>query len=177
VQRLAGRGQGQKPATPKHPAHSAIAQRTRVSHTDKFMTFKFTQKAQFFRFVLVGILNSAVGYGLFALFIYLGLHYALANLVATILAVCFNFFSTGKLVFKQTGGGGTATAVRFVLVYALLYGVNVLLLSVLLKTGLTEYLAGLLLIPVIAVLAYILHSQFTFRSPKPVAPALGNPAT
>lgn len=134
------------------------------------MTFKFPQKARFFRFLLVGILNTAVGYGLFALFIYLGLHYALANLVATILAVCFNFLSTGQLVFKQTGGGGIATAVRFVLVYAFLYGVNVLLLSVLIQTGLTEYLAGLLLIPVSATLAYLLHSQFTFRSPKPVTP-------
>jgi putative flippase GtrA len=142
------------------------------------MTFKFTQKARLFRFLLVGILNTAVGYGLFALLIYLGLHYALANLVATILAVCFNFISTRKLVFKQSGGGGgTATAVRFALVYAVLYGVNVGLLFVMLKTGLTEYLAGLLLIPVSAALAYILHSQFTFRSPKPATPALGNPAT
>lgn len=140
------------------------------------MTFKFTQKARFFRFLLVGILNAAVGYGLFALFIYLGLHYSLANLVATVLAVCFNFISTGKLVFKQTGGG-SATAVRFALVYAVLYGVNVLLLSVLLKTGITEYLAGLLLIPVSAVLAYILHAQFTFRSPKHLTPALSNTAT
>ena len=140
------------------------------------MTFKFTQKARFFRFLLVGILNAAVGYGLFALFIYLGLHYSLANLVATILAVCFNFISTGKLVFKQKGSG-SATAVRFALVYALLYGVNVLLLSVLLITGITEYLAGLLLIPVSAGLAYILHSQFTFRSPKLVTPALSNTAT
>ncbi len=142
------------------------------------MTFKFTQKARFFRFLLVGMLNTAVGYGLFALFIYLGLHYALANLVATILAVCFNFISTRKLVFKQTGGGrGTATAVRFALVYAVLYGVNVGLLTALLITGITEYLAGLLLIPVSAGLAYILHSQFTFRSPKHLTPALSNTAT
>jgi len=96
--------------------------------------------------------------------------------VATVLAVCFNFISTGKLVFKQSGGG-TATAVRFALVYAVLYGVNVGLLFVILKTGITEYLAGLLLIPVSAMLAYILHAQFTFRSPKHLTPALSNTAT
>jgi len=128
------------------------------------MTLTFPQKARFIRFVLVGLLNSAVGYGLFSLFIYLGLHYSVANLVATILAVCFNFLSTGRLVFKQKGGG-PSTAVRFAAVYAVLYGVNVLGLFLLLKTGISEYLAGLLLIPVSAVLAYILHSTFTFRSP------------
>ena len=136
------------------------------------MTLKPTQKAHLFRFVLVGILNSAVGYGLFALFIYLGLHYSLANLMATVLAVCFNFISTGKLVFKQTRC--TGTAVRFALVYAVLYGVNVVLLFIVFKTGITEYLAGLLLIPAMALFAYILHTHFTFRSPTPPTPAFSN---
>jgi hypothetical protein len=99
VQRLAGRGQGQKPRNPRHPAHSTIAQGARVTHTHKIMTFKFTQKARFLRFLLVGILNAAVGYGLFALFIYLGLHYSLANLVATMKS-CRNKASDLQLNLK-----------------------------------------------------------------------------
>ena len=119
--------------------------------------------ARLIRFLLVGGLNALVGYGLFAFFIYLGLHYSLATLIATVLSVCFNFVSTGKLVFKQ---GGRSQAVRFALVYAFLYGVNFVLLTLLLKLGISEYLGGFLLIPVMAAFAYVLHARFTFRSPR-----------
>src|SRR6516162_3637567 len=54
---------------------------------------------QFIRFVLVGCLNTTVGYGLFAACILLGLPSALALLIATIIGVLFNYFSTGRLVF------------------------------------------------------------------------------
>ena len=119
--------------------------------------------ARLIRFLVVGVLNSLVGYGLFSLFIYLGLHYSLASLVATILSVCFNFMSTGKLVFKQFG---KTQAVRFALVYAFLYGLNILFLGGLLKTGMSEYLGGFILIPVMAAFAYVLHARFTFRIPQ-----------
>ena len=41
----------------------------------------------FFTYILVGILNTAVGYGLFALFISFGIHYSLAVLLSTLLGV------------------------------------------------------------------------------------------
>lgn len=50
-------------------------------------------------FLLVGVMNAAFGYGCFAAFLYLGLHYSLALLLATILGVLFNFKSIGALVF------------------------------------------------------------------------------
>jgi putative flippase GtrA len=126
----------------------------------------FHRHTRLIRFLAIGLLNSAVGYGLFALFIYLGFHYAFASLVATTLGVCFNFFSTGKLVFKQLG---KTQAVRFTLVYVFLYGLNLLFLALLLKVGITEYVGGFLLIPVMAAFAYVLHARFTFRSIKPPA--------
>ena len=56
---------------------------------------------RFLHFLLIGALNTAVGYGLFVLFLWLGLHYALAAAFATVLGVLFNFKSTGGLVFKS----------------------------------------------------------------------------
>jgi putative flippase GtrA len=124
----------------------------------------YERNSQLFRFLAVGLLNSAVGYGLFALFIHSGLHYSLATLLATLLSICFNFFSTGKLVFKKSG---KAQAVRFALVYAFLYGINLILLGILLRAGVGEYIGGLVLIPVMAALAYVLHARFTFRNSQP----------
>ena len=58
-------------------------------------------QSRFPQFVLVGILNTAFGYGCFALFIYLGLHYTIAVLLGTCLGILFNFKTLGHLVFKN----------------------------------------------------------------------------
>lgn len=57
---------------------------------------------QFVKFLFVGGINTAVGYGLFAFFLFLKFHYALAVLFATIVGICFNFKTTGSIVFKNS---------------------------------------------------------------------------
>ncbi|WP_084442217.1 GtrA family protein [Termitidicoccus mucosus] len=61
------------------------------------------------KFLLVGVLNTLVGYGLFCFFVFTGLHYSFAVLIATILGVLFNFQSTRKLVFNDRHGCGLPT--------------------------------------------------------------------
>ena len=117
---------------------------------------------KFIRFLFLGALNSAFGYGLFSFFVFLGLHYSLAALLATILGVCFNFFTTGKFVFDALQ---KKYIFRFLLVYFLLYILNVLFLKILLKNGLNEYTSGFILLPAMAILGYVLQSKFTFKSP------------
>ena len=51
---------------------------------------------QFVKFLLVGALNTAFGYGIYALLIWFGLRPFLAVGLATVLAVLFNFQSTGR---------------------------------------------------------------------------------
>ena len=58
---------------------------------------------QFVRFVLVGILNTAFGYGVYCLMLWIGLSYWWATLIANVLGVLFNFKTTGVLVFKSVG--------------------------------------------------------------------------
>jgi putative flippase GtrA len=138
------------------------------------MRFIFALDSRFMRFLATGVLNTAVGYALFALFIAAGLHYAVATLLATTLSVAFNFLSTGRFVFKKTG---REYLLRFISVYALLYVVNILLLKTLLVLSVSAYLAGFLLLPVMAILGYLLQSRITFRdvypknSPTDFAPA------
>ena len=49
-------------------------------------------KIKLVRFLLVGVMNAVFGYGCFAGFLYLGLHYSMALLLATILGVLFNLY-------------------------------------------------------------------------------------
>lgn len=114
---------------------------------------------RFTRYLLVGALNTAFGYGVFVACLWLGMHYALAGAISTALGVLFNFKSTGRLVF---GNRGSEKLPHFVAVYAIIYLVNTLAIGVMLKFGTPEWLGALILILPSAILSYILNRQFVF---------------
>ena len=116
---------------------------------------------RFFRFIMVGVLNSFFGYGCFALLLYVGFHYALALFLATIVGVLFNFKTTGWLVFKSNDN---RLVFRFASTYAIVYVVNVSSLKVLSLVGIDMYYGGAALIFPMAVLAYILNKRFVFKN-------------
>lgn len=117
---------------------------------------------QFIRFLAVGVLNTAVGYGLFALLVWTGLAYPLAIAISTCAGVAFNFQTTGRLVF---GNSQWRRIIRFIAVYGVAYGVNVAAIAGLLKLGVNVYLATALLLLPIALLTYTLQKNFVFKSP------------
>lgn len=111
------------------------------------------------RFLAVGLLNTVFGYSFFAIFLYAGMHYALALLLATVVGVFFNFKSTGVLVFKSHNN---RFIFRFVAVYVFVYGVNVTLLKLLYVLGVGPYYGGAALIIPMALLAFLLNRKFVF---------------
>ncbi len=117
--------------------------------------------SEFVKFLAVGVLNTLFGYGCFAFLVFLGVHYSLALLVATVLGVLFNFKSTGYLVF---GSRDNRLILRFVATYAVVYAVNVSLLQGLVMAGLDPYLAGAVLILPMAALAFILFRRLVFKN-------------
>ena len=99
------------------------------------------------------------GYGMFALFIYIGLHYAVASFIGTVLGILFNFFTTGRLVFNNTDNSRLPW---FFGVYGITYILGVMGLGFLDLLGLDMYRAGLVIIPPAAVLSYVLNGRFVF---------------
>lgn len=114
---------------------------------------------RFIRFLLVGVLNTVFGYSCFALLLYFGIDHRLTLLISTVLGVLFNFKTSGHLVFKATGSRRIA---RFVLVYGVVYGINLGGLEILIWFSISVYLAGLILIPPCAVIAYFLQKNFVY---------------
>lgn len=70
--------------------------------------------SQFLRFILVGGLNTAFGVGVYCLAIYVGIPYYIATLLSNVLGVCFNFITTGNLVFRNNN---PRLIFRFVMAY------------------------------------------------------------
>ena len=115
---------------------------------------------QFIRFVLVGCLNTAFGYGVYCLMIWLGLSYWWASLVSNVLGVLFNFKTIGILVFKNPNN---RLFFRFVSCYILAYGLNVGIIWLLKFTGLNDYWSGMIATPFVALFSYFYQKLFVFN--------------
>ena len=116
--------------------------------------------SQFLRFILVGGLNTAFGIGVYCLAIFIGLPYYLAALVSNVLGICFNFITTGSLVFNNSD---PRLVFRFVGAYVISYFVNTAIIKVFILMGLNSYWAGILATPFVAICSYGLLKHFVYR--------------
>ncbi len=115
---------------------------------------------KFIRFLFVGGLNTIFGYLMFALFIFLDFHYSIAVLLSTILGVLFNFKTTGRFVF---GNQDNILLFKFVGVYVLIYILNTSALKVFNLYRLNMYVAGLIVLLPMAMIAFVLNKKFVFK--------------
>ena len=115
------------------------------------------------RFAVVGLLNTGFGYLIYAAMLWIGLNYAAAAAVGTILGVLFNFKTTGRFVF---GSNDNRLIFRFVGVYALVYVANVICLQLLTGMGFSAYIAGLITLLPAAILGYFLNKAWVFKVSK-----------
>ncbi len=114
---------------------------------------------RFVRFLLVGVLNTAFGYSVFALFILLNFHYALAALLSTVCGILFNFKTTGRIVF---GSRDNSLLLRFFGVYAITYILGVMCLRVSTAYEWDVLIVGAVMMPPMAVVSYTLNRLFVF---------------
>jgi len=114
---------------------------------------------RFFRFLVVGCINTLFGYGVYGGLILIGMHYTFASLFGIVLGVLFNFVTTGRLVFRFID---FSRIHRFVGVYALSYLLNVGLLTLLIFFGLSDLSAGAVLILPMALFNYQMLKTFVY---------------
>jgi putative flippase GtrA len=115
---------------------------------------------QFVRFLVVGVLNTAVGYGTFVLLVLLKLRPGLSLFMATVLGVLFNYLTTGRLVFAARGLGRLPF---FAAVYGLTFVLNLWSLRSLLSAGFSPILAQAILLPLMVILNFVLNKILVFR--------------
>ena len=116
---------------------------------------------QFIRFLIIGTLNTAFAYGLYALFIFVGCHYALAVFLSTVIGICFSFKTLGTFVFDNPDN---RLIFKFFSVYVVCYFVNVGILKLLTEAGMQNlYLAGLISSFLVALVSFFLNKFVVFR--------------
>ena len=120
------------------------------------------------RFLLVGGLNTAVGYGFYALFIFLGLDPYLAITLSTVIGVINSYFWNKYFTFRKPGKS-IAEILRFVLVYAVSSCANLGLVYLFVDVlGTNPYLSGVFCLAITTLVSYLGHSFFSFRDGKKV---------
>lgn len=117
---------------------------------------------RFMRFLFVGGVNTLFGYGMFALFIFVGLHYAAASAAATVVGVLFNFVTTGTIVFQNRA---PKLIFRFVAAYCVSYVVGVGALWVFNQFQVSNYIAGAIITLPMAIFSFFLMRTFVFKRP------------
>lgn len=115
---------------------------------------------QLLRYILVGIFNTAFGYGAYAALLFLGLKYPIASLIALVLGIVVSFTTQGTIVFKNANAG---TFVKFVLSWILIYIINVFLISIFVRLSFDPYWAGAIATAPITILSYFILKLIVFH--------------
>lgn len=121
------------------------------------------------RFGLVGVLNTAFSYGVYAGLLYAGLGYVWANLLALVIGILFSFRTQGALVFNNRDHRLIG---RFALCWGLIWLVNVGLIAALVRAGFDAYWAGALALPPVTLLSFFMQKVLVFA---PAPQTRGNP--
>ncbi|HEX8532627.1 MAG TPA: GtrA family protein [Allosphingosinicella sp.] len=114
---------------------------------------------QFVRFIAVGSLNFAFYYSIFAGLHLLGVAPTPSVLIATVVAVLFNFCTTGQIVFRSRRAW---LLPKFIAVYIVQTLLNVGSLRALIAIGVPVLAAEALVIGVLAVLTFFALKRFVF---------------
>ena len=115
--------------------------------------------SQIVRFVLVGGMNTAFSYCVYAVLLFAGLPYALASFLALLVGIVFSFHTQGTFVF---GNRDRRRILRFVLAWLVIYGFNISLIGLMLHFGLNAYWAGAVALVPVVMFSYVVQKVFVF---------------
>ena len=147
-----------------YPVLSSLQNQTEGANVMVNNLSKFNIDPQFTKFLLVGGMNTLVGYLVFSLFLFLNFHYALASFLALIFGFLFNFKTYGSIVF---GNRDNSLIFRYITTWTILYLFTISCLAGFKWFGINLYIAYALLIPPMAVIAYFINLKFVFHKIRP----------
>lgn len=120
---------------------------------------------QLIRFYQAAAINTAFGFGVYALMIRLGVNLYVAQIVAQVLGVTFNYFTYSRHVFRDR----EASKQSFLLAYVGNYLINLVLLALFARVVSSAYLAGLAATIAASLVNYLALRSLVFR--KRISPS------
>jgi putative flippase GtrA len=122
--------------------------------------FRALESSKGLRFLFAGFFNTLVGFFFYALFIFFDFNLWSSLLFGALFGTFFNFLTIGSYVFRMLSFKILPT---FLFFYSIIYFINLYLLKNLSLLISNDYLAQLLLAPIIAIASYYIFSNFVFK--------------
>lgn len=114
---------------------------------------------QLIRFYQAAAINTAFGFGVYALMVWLGVNLYVAQVIAQVLGVTFNYFTYSRHAFRDR----EASKPSFVLAYIGNYLVNLGLLWAFAQVIRSPYIAGLAATIAASLINYLVLRSLVFR--------------
>ena len=123
---------------------------------------RLSSARRLWRYYQAGIVNTAFGYGLFALFVALGLNMYIAQIVSHLLGMAFNYFTYSRHAFHDS----EVSKSRFIASYAVNYLLGLGALWAVSQAVASPYLAGFIAVAIVSLINYFIlkHWVFTARA-------------
>ena len=119
---------------------------------------------QLIRFVIVGGINTVVGYGTFAIMIFVNIHYLAANMCSTIIGVACSYILNKYFTFRSRKKS-IMEICRFISVYLFSFALgNLVLLAAVECMNTTPYLAGGINLAATTIISWFGHKYFSFKN-------------
>ena len=131
------------------------AMKSKIANIERLKKFKL-----FFKFIIVGIINTMVFYLLYSIFVFIFNNYIIAIIFANVIGILFSFKTFGKYVFNNED---KKLLFKFLIVYCW----NVVLSILLIKLStifISEnlYFSGILPIIIVAINSFFLNKYYIF---------------
>jgi putative flippase GtrA len=118
---------------------------------------------QFIKFGIVGLSNTAIGLGTYYLFLWLGVHYMIANVLSWLISVFNAFYWNSRYVFKS-GSSWLKALFRTYISYGISFLAGTGVLYMLVEwCGISDIIAPLLVLIVTVPFNFVLNKFWTFR--------------
>ena len=126
---------------------------------------------QFLKFSIVGLSNTIISYVIYALLVFFGTQYIIANLAAFIVSVANSFFWNNKYIFKPENGISRNliyTLIKTYISYAFsgILIANILLYIYIDRLGISKYLAPLFVLFITVPINFLLNKLWAFKTKK-----------
>ena len=137
---------------------------------------------QFIKFGIVGLSNTFIAYAVYAFFVFINLHYFVANFIAFTVSVINSYYWNNKYVFKSNNKSFKSIAISFIKVYisysftGIILG-NVLLFIFIDLLHISKYIAPFLGLFISVPLNFILNKKWAFKNKKDMSEENANKNT
>lgn len=118
---------------------------------------------QFLKFCIVGVSNTAIGLGTYYLFLWMGFHYMIANILSWIISVFNAFYWNNKYVFTSKSSR-VQSLCRTYISYGASFVLGVGLIFILVELmKISEVVAPLIILIVTIPLNFLMNKFWAFR--------------